>query len=126
MIETNAISDFDGRTISYSYENGWTFTNTFDGHDRRSIVPRGELHEHVEMVRLREGLYFASWIDDEWGLLAQVIDFTTGTVLAAVPMDGAPKTEILVGRLTDPTLGGGVGVPHAEDQPATNRHEELP
>ena len=89
MIDTNAISDFDGTTISYTYENGWTFTNTFDGNDRQSNVPRGELHEHVEMVRLREGLYFASWIDDEWGLLAQIIDFATQTVLAAVPLDGS-------------------------------------
>lgn len=30
MIETNAISDSDGKTISYTYANGWTFTNTFD------------------------------------------------------------------------------------------------
>lgn len=102
MIDTNAISDFDGTTISYTYENGWTFTNTFDGNDRQSNVPRGGLHEHVEMVRLRDGLYFASWIDDEWGLLAQIIDFTTQTVLAAVPLDGSPRTEILVGTLADP------------------------
>ncbi len=102
MIERNAISDFDGKTISYTYENGWEFTNTFDGNDRHSSVPRGELHEHVEVVRLREGLYLASWIDDEWGLLAQVIDFETRTVLAVAPMDDAPKTQLLVGTLTDP------------------------
>lgn len=30
MIETNAISDSDGKTISYSYENGRRFTNTFE------------------------------------------------------------------------------------------------
>ncbi len=102
MIELNAIAEFDGKTISYTYENGWSFTNTFDGHVRHSSVPRGELREHVEMTRLRDGLYLASWIDDEMGLLAQIIDFETKTVLAAIPVEGEARTELLVGTLTDP------------------------
>ena len=103
MIELNAIADVDGTTISYTYDNGWSFTNTFDGHTRHSSVPRGELYEHVQVTRLREGLYFASWIDDEMGLLAQIIDFETKTVLAAVPVEDEPKTEVLSGKLTDPS-----------------------
>ncbi len=103
MTDLNAISDFDGKTISYTYDNGWSFTNTFEGNMRHSSVPRGELQEYTEMVRLREGLYLASWIDDEWGLLAQIIDFENKTVLAVTPMDGEPRTQILVGKLADPT-----------------------
>ncbi len=102
MSNEDAIADFDGKTISYTYDNGWEFTNTFDGNIRHSSVPRGELQEFVKMVRLREGLYFASWIDDEMGLLAQIIDFDTKTVLAAIPADGQPRTEILAGTLADP------------------------
>lgn len=103
MTHNDAIADFDGRSISYTYTNGWSFTNTFDGNIRHSSVPRGELREYTQMVKLREGLYFASWIDDEMGLLAQIIDFETGNVLAAVPHESEPKTDILVGELADPT-----------------------
>ncbi len=102
MIELDAVADFDGRTISYTYANGWSFTNDFDGNIRHSSVPRGELYEHVQIVRLRDGLYLASWIDDEMGLLAQVIDFETKTVLAAIPVEGEAATEIIVGTLTEP------------------------
>jgi hypothetical protein len=96
------ISAFDGKSISHTYDNGWSFTNTFEGHLRTSQVPRGTLREHVEVVRLRDGLSFASWIDDELGLLAQIIDFETETVLAAIPVDDDRSTQILTGRLTDP------------------------
>jgi hypothetical protein len=71
-------------------------------HLRTSHVPRGTLREHVEMVKIRDGLFFASWIDDEMGLLAQIIDFETETVLAAIPVDDDRGTQILAGRLTDP------------------------
>ncbi len=101
MTNRDPISVFDGKTISYTYDNGWSFTNTFDGHLRISQVPRGELREHVEMIELRDGLFFVSWIDDEMGLLAQIIDCETDTVLAAIPDDGEPRTQILTGRLTD-------------------------
>lgn len=101
MPRPDPIATFDGRTISYTYDNGWSFTNTFDGHLRVSHVPRGELREHVEVVQLRDGLYFVSWVDDEMGLLAQIIDLDNDTVLAAVPTDNAHDTRILTGRLTD-------------------------
>lgn len=100
MDHRDPISTFHGKTISYTYDNGWSFTNTFDGHLRISNVPRGELREHVEMVELRDGLFFASWIDDEMGLLAQVIDLETGTVVAAIPADDPNRTQILHGRMT--------------------------
>lgn len=101
----DAIADFDGKTISYTYENGWSFTNRFEGNVRHSSVPRGELHEIVEATRLRDDLYLLTWIDDEMGLLAQIVDFETNTVLAAIPVEGEPRTETLVGQLTDPSAG---------------------
>jgi len=95
------ISELDGRTISYTYDNGWSFTNRFDGHLRISEVPvRGELREHIEMVQLRPGLFLASWIDDEMGLLAQIIDLENRTVLAAIPVQDDQGTEILIGSIT--------------------------
>lgn len=101
MTEHDAIASFHGKTISYTYDNGWSFTNTFDHHTRISEVPRrGVLREQVEMAELRPNLYFASWIDDEMGLLAQIIDLDTGTILAAIPGDDS-STQILTGRLTD-------------------------
>lgn len=103
MTHPEPIEHFDGKTISYTYDNGWSFTNTFDGHTRISEVPgRGELREYIQMVELRPGLFFASWIDDEMGLLSQIIDTETGAVLAAIPVDDPKGTEILSGRLTDP------------------------
>jgi len=102
MSEPDPISVFDGKTISYTYDNGWSFTNAFDGNLRVSHVPRGELREITEVVQLRDGLFFVSWIDDEMGLLAQIIDFEKNIVLAAIPGEEAGTTQTLTGRLTDP------------------------
>jgi len=102
MMGSDAIEDFDGKTISYTYDNGWSFTNTFHGTVRHSSVPRGELREEVQIKRLRDGLYFVSWIDDEMGLLSQIIDYETNTVLAAVPVEGQLRTEVLRADLTAP------------------------
>jgi hypothetical protein len=82
VAQLDPIASFTKKTISYTYDNEWSFTNTFEGHTRISVVPRrGELREHVEMRELRPGLFLASWIDDEMGLLAQIIDLENGTVL---------------------------------------------
>jgi hypothetical protein len=90
----------DKKTISYTYDNGWSFTNTFEGHTRISVVPRrGELSEHVEMRELRPGLFLASWIDDEMGLLAQIIDLENGIVLAAIPVENDNGTVIISGTI---------------------------
>jgi len=53
------------------------------------------------MTQLRDGLFFVSWIDDEVGLIAQIIDLGTDTVLAAIPVDSEPRAQILTGHLTD-------------------------
>ena len=73
----------------------------FDGHLPISEVPvRGELREHIEMVELRPGLSLASWIDDEMGLLAQIIDLDNRTVLAAIPAEGEQGTEMIRATIT--------------------------
>lgn len=101
MTQPDPISTFDKKTISYTYDNGWSFTNTFDGHMRISVVPRrGELREHVEMRELRPGLFLASWIDGEMGLLAQIIDLENGTVFAAIPVDDDRGTQIISGTIS--------------------------
>lgn len=99
MEDTKPVSAFDGKTISYTYENGWSFTNSFEGNLRISDVPRGILREQVEVAELRTGLYFISWIDDEMGLLAQIIDLDTNTVIAAIPVEGEQVTQHLRGEL---------------------------
>lgn len=35
------------------------------------------------------------------GLIAQIIDLDNDTVLAAIPVDGEPRTQMLTGHLTD-------------------------
>ena len=101
MTEHDPIARFDEKTISYTYDNGWSFTNTFDGNVRMSQVPgRGVLREQIEMAELRPNLYFATWIDDEMGLIAQIIDLETGGILAAIPADD-DRAQILKGKLTD-------------------------
>ena len=101
MTEHDPIARFDEKTISYTYDNGWSFTNTFDGNVRMSQVPgRGVLREQIEMAELRPNLYFATWIDDEMGLIAQIIDLETGGILAAIPADD-DRAQSLKGKLTD-------------------------
>ena len=97
MTQSDAISRFDGKTISYAYDNGWEFSNTFEGNIRVTMSPRrGELREPVQIRELRPNLFLVSWIDGEMGLLAQVIDLDNRTVLAAIPSESAPtETEII-------------------------------
>ena len=52
------------------------------------------------MRELRPGLFLASWIDEEMGLLAQIIDLENGTVLAAIPVDNDNGTQIISGTIT--------------------------
>ncbi len=101
MAQPDPIASFDKKTISYTYDNGWSFTNTFDGQTRISVVPRrGELREHVQMRELRPGLFLATWIDDEMGLLAQTIDLEQGTVLTTIPVENDNITQFISGPIT--------------------------
>lgn len=97
MTQSDPIARFDGKTISYTYDNGWDFSNTFDGDIRVTNTPRrGELREPVQIRELRPNLYLVSWVDGEMGLLAQIIDLENGTVMATIPSeDDANRTEII-------------------------------
>ena len=97
MTQSDPITRFDGKTISYTYDNGWDFSNTFEGNIRITDSPRrGELREPVQIRELRPDLFLVSWIDGEMGMLAQIIDLENGTVLATIPSEEEPdNTEII-------------------------------
>ena len=97
MTQPDPIARFDGKTISYTYDNGWDFANTFEGNIRVTQSPRrGELREPVQIRELRPDVFLVSWIDGEMGLIAQVIDLENGTVLATIPSEDEPdRTDII-------------------------------
>ena len=102
MTEPDPIARFDGKTISYTYDNGWDFTNDFEGNIRVTQSPRrGELREPVQIRELRPEVFLVSWIDAEMGLLAQIIDLENGTLLATIPSEGEPgATEIITAEIS--------------------------
>ena len=95
----SAVDVFDGKTLSYTYENDWAFTNVFDGTTRVSEVEgRGTLRETVDIRRIGTHTYYIAWIDDEMGPLSQVVDLETRTLMAAVPIDGV--NQVWLGTIT--------------------------
>ncbi len=97
MTEPDPIARFDGKTISYTYDNGWDFTNKFEGSIRVTQSPRrGELREPVQIRELRPDVFIVSWIDGEMGLLAQIIDLENGIVLATIPSEDEPNTTEII------------------------------
>lgn len=102
MTEPDPIARFAGKTISYTYDNGWTFSNTFEGNIRVTDSPRrGELREPVQIRELRPDIFLVSWIDGEMGLLAQIIDLENHTVLATIPSEDEPgSTEIITATIS--------------------------
>ena len=97
MTQSDPIARFDGKSISYTYDNGWDFTNTFEGNIRVTMSPRrGELREPIQIRELRPDVFLISWVDAEMGMLAQIIDLENGTVMATIPSEDEPnKTEII-------------------------------
>ena len=106
MTQSDPIARFNGKTINYTYDNGWDFSNTFEGNTRVTDSPRrGELREPIQMRELRPDVFLVSWIDEEMGMLAQIIDLENGTVLAAIPSRDEPtNTEII--SATIPSFDG--------------------
>ncbi len=97
MTQSDPIARFDGKTISYTYDNGWDFRNTFEGNIRVTVSPRrGELREPVQIRELRRDVFLVSWIDGEMGLLAQIIDLENGTVLATIPSENEPNSSEII------------------------------
>ncbi len=102
MADPDPIGRFDGRSISYRYDNGWEFTNTFDGRVRVTITDRrGELREPIQIRELRPDLFFISWIDGEMGLLAQIIDLEHRTVMTAIPDEADDiRSQTIIGTIS--------------------------
>ena len=97
MTQSDPIARFDGKTISYTYDNGWDFTNRFEGNIRVTVSPRrGELREPVQIRELRPEVFLVSWVDGEMGLLAQIIDLENRTVLATIPSEVEPNTTEII------------------------------
>ena len=106
MTQSDPIARFDGKTISYTYDNGWDFSNSFEGNIRVTHTPRrGELREPVQMRELRPDVFLVSWIDGEMGMLAQIIDLENGTVLAAIPSEDEPNTTEIIGAAISSFVG---------------------
>ena len=106
MTQSDPIARFDGKTISYTYDNGWDFSNSFEGNIRITMSPRrGELREPVQMRELRPDVFLVSWIDGEMGMLAQIIDLENGTVLATIPSEDEPNTTEIIGAAISSFVG---------------------
>lgn len=101
----DAISVFDQMSLSYTYENnGWSFTNFFDGYIRISEVDgRGTLREVVNVIEVSNGIYFLTWEDEEMGALTQLINLPENRIFVAVPWEG--KMEIWPAIITDFSKG---------------------
>lgn len=96
---SDALYTFNGKTISYVYENDWAFTNVFDGSTRITKVEgRGTLREHIEIRAVAPNTYFIAWVDEEMGPITQLVDLTAQTLLASVPVDG--KVEVWKATIT--------------------------
>lgn len=97
---TAALSRFDQMSLSYTYENnGWAFTNYFDGSIRiTEMESRGTLREVVTIDELRDDIYLITWADEEMGPITQVVDFKQERILAAVPWEGS--VEIWPAKIT--------------------------
>ncbi len=102
MSKPDPIDTFDGTSISYTYDNGWEFTNTFEGRTRVTITDRrGELREPIQIHELRPNLFFISWVDGEMGLLAQILDLENRTVMTAIPVEGDDvNSQTIIGEIT--------------------------
>ena len=106
MTQSDPIARFDGKTLSYTYDNGWDFSNSFEGNIRITISPRrGELREPVQIRELRPDVYLVSWIDGEMGMLAQIIDLENGTVLATIPSEDEPNTTEIISAAISSFVG---------------------
>lgn len=95
-----AVAHFDGKTLSYVYENGWEFTNFFHGTLRVSqMEKRGELRETIEFSKLSKDSYLLAWVDEEMGPITQLVDFATKVIWATVFYEG--KMQIWPGKIID-------------------------
>lgn len=87
--DTEALAVFDGKSLSYTYENGMEVTNTFDGADRKTFFGE-DLIEQVTVKNVAADTYYIIWEDAERGLATQTVNLDTKVVHTAITMDGTP------------------------------------
>ncbi len=93
------ISFFDQKSLSYTYENGWSFTNFFDGHTRiTEVASRGVLREPYLVQQVQPDIWFVTWEDEHMGPISQTFDFSTNRMWAAVKYEG--RMQIWPGEIT--------------------------
>lgn len=96
--EPDALAVFDGRTLSYTYDNGWAFTNRFEGELRVSPMDGKILREEITVTEAAPKTYFIAWEDEHMGLIAQVVNLNDETVQVAVMHEG--RVQVWKGKIT--------------------------
>ncbi len=99
LTDAEALAVFDGKTLSYTYDNGMAITNTFAGADRTTSFGGVDLVEQVTVKNVADDTYYIVWEDAERGLSTQSISFATNDVHTAITMDGV--IMIMSGSITD-------------------------
>lgn len=83
------IDYFNQKTLSYTYENGWSFSNFFDGLTRiTEVASRGVLHETMSMRAVEDEVFIVAWRDEEMGPISQLIDMRKRELYASVLWEG--------------------------------------
>jgi len=96
----NAVDHFNGKKFSYVYDNGWEFTNFFQGNLRVSeMEKRGVLRETVEIASVGMDCFVIAWVDEEMGPITQYVDFSKKELLCTVFYE--EKMQIWKGKVTE-------------------------
>lgn len=97
--DAEALSLFDGKSLSYTYDNGMSVTNVFDGAARSTEFGGETLVEQVTVKNVAPDTYYVIWEDAERGLATQTINMATKAVVTAITMDG--QIAVMTGVVTD-------------------------
>ncbi|MEM8707523.1 MAG: hypothetical protein AAGE98_13755 [Actinomycetota bacterium] len=97
--DAEALAVFDGKSLSYTYDNGMAITNRFDGADRHTEFGGQMLVEVVTVKNVAPHTYYVIWEDAERGLATQSVNLETKQVCTAITMDG--QIAIMTGTVTD-------------------------
>lgn len=96
--DAEALALFDGKSLSYTYDNGMAVTNTFDGADRTTPFGGETLVETVTVKNIAPDTYYVIWEDAERGLATQTINMSTKSVITAITMEG--QIAVMSGEIT--------------------------
>ena len=96
---SEALAVFDGKSLSYTYDNGMSVTNVFDGADRSTEMGGATLIEVVTVINVAADTYYIVWEDAERGLATQTVNFATKDVHTAITMEG--NITVMDGSITD-------------------------